>query len=260
MPRLARTLLVAFVLLAGLGAVPAFATGAADGEGGDPGFLNVVDVYDAYDQPTFLFETQQADCLSIGSLAIAGVNGFSVDFDDPNSGTIILTPDTPGGFYDLGYTCDTEGDEVVFTGSIDFGYVQVDKVVEGTAPAGVQFTIDLTCEGDVRSGEGAYGGDTEGAPLPFIDTTLTFGPSGGTQTVVHSTAQRCTITETGTGGATTVTVETSDCAENEAAPEVTSGTFDIFAPITCPQTVTNVFRDAAVDDDDVVGGSPTFTG
>ncbi len=257
MHRPVRVLLGAVVLLVGLGAIPAWATGPAGGEGKNPSSpLSVLPVPGAYDQATFTFNTFDENCVAEGSMSIPGVPGFTVDFDNPQSGTIVLGPDTPPGYYDLTYVCDNGDGETTYEGQLAFGYVQVDKVVQGEVPADAQFTIDLTCTVE-RPDEG-YG--TEGFPSDLIDTTLTFGAAGGTQNVVHYGSQTCTLTETETAGAISVTVETTDCNEPEAGTEATSGTFDIFSPVACTQTVTNVFRDAAVDDDDVVEGRPPFTG
>jgi hypothetical protein len=103
----------------------------------------------------------------------------------------------------------------------------VTKAVVGD-PGGATFDILVDCVADEANGmvpvpiELAQ--DTD-YPNPF-STTLTFGPDGGSQDIVFDGAYTCEVTETDTGGASSVAGE---------------GTVVIAAPIAYAITITNTF-------------------
>ena len=155
--------------------------------------------------------------------------------------------------------------------------LEIVKVVEGDGPVG-GYVIEYTC---VDAGQGSRpdegGGGADGS-LAFDDA----GPgSPETQTVVLTGPGICTVTETDSNGAATVTYA---CAfvPGQRPDNLSDGTFtegvgggggcidDQSATIDSPGdvatiTVTNAFDAAVIDDDqvpdaDVVTATPTFTG
>jgi len=71
-------------------------------------------------------------------------------------------------------------------------HVEVNKVVVGSAPAGTTYTVHYACTGGGPSGDLTF--NATGDPVPANDNFFNANVPGTT----------CTITETGTGGATTV--------------------------------------------------------
>jgi hypothetical protein len=114
-------------------------------------------------------------------------------------------------------------------GNGEVAILTVNKVVVGDPGTSSGFVIEVDC----TALEGENGiieepievlQDTN-YPEPF-STALEFGPEGGSQDVVFDGPYNCTVTETDTGGATTVTGE---------------GTVAIEAPIAYSITITNTF-------------------
>jgi hypothetical protein len=216
------------------------------------------------EQPTFGFEVLSGDCADNTVVTVDGIPDATVDLADPNSGTITVPVGQPGGSYDLTVVCDDAGgDPLTSVGFLEFHRVTIEKVVTGTAPDGAAFGVNITCGQDVQAREG-YGPteDAEADGDPFMNADLSFGAAGGSTTLVGYQGQTCTVFEFDAGGATSATVVTQDCAEAESAPAPeadasgASGTFDVFAPIDCTQTVTNDFAAPAA----VVQQQPAFTG
>jgi len=243
---------------------------AQAGGGGDTLTVFTEDLNDS-SVPRFAFEVDGDPCLSDTVLAVPGAPTVDLDLADANGGTFTL-PGAPPGEYDVEVTCTTDSGTETGSGFIDFGYVVVDKVVTGDVPPSATFAIDVSCDAGIFQAPSgaAYGGESgEGFGPDAIQATLDFGPGGGSETLVHYRSQTCTIEETDTGGALVVTVETEDCGELiDLAGEGTSGAFEVNAPVSCQQTVTNEFAPADVEPDDdepdtlpdVVVATPTFTG
>lgn len=94
-------------------------------------------------------------------------------------------------------------------------HVEVNKVVVGSAPAGTTFTVNYACSGGGPSGDLTF--DATGDPVPANDNFFNANVPGTT----------CTITETGTGGATTVAYACEDDGVNATcAPSGNEATFD----------------------------------
>ena len=94
-------------------------------------------------------------------------------------------------------------------------HVEVNKVVVGSAPAGTTFTVHYACTDGGPSGDLTF--DATGDPVPANDNFFNSGVPGTT----------CTITETGTGGATTVAYACQDDGVNAScAPSGNEVTFD----------------------------------
>jgi hypothetical protein len=113
--------------------------------------------------------------------------------------------------------------------------VQVHKVVVGNAPPGTTFTVHYACSDGGPSGDLSF--DATGDPAPVNSNFFNAGVPGTT----------CTITETATGGATTVAYACEDDGVNAScAPSGNEVTFD--SPESTSNnvtfTVTNTF-DAA---------------
>ncbi len=252
--------------------VAVVAVGGGNAQGGDNGSDTlIVSTEDLNDVtvPRFAFEVNGEPCLSDTVVEVPGAGQVDLDLTDPNHGTFTL-PQASFGEYEVVVTCTTDSGTEHGTGFIDFGFVLIEKVVTGDVPETAQFVIDVACDSDIFTSPAAeaYGGESgEGFGPDAIQATLTYGPSGGTDVLVHYRGQTCTIEETETGGAQTVTVETEDCgAVIPVSPpgEATTGSFEINEPVSCLQTVTNDFAPAVVDPDDeepdVVAATPPFTG
>jgi hypothetical protein len=111
----------------------------------------------------------------------------------------------------------------------------VDKVVEGTVPAGTTFTVQVDCQSDLTPG-------------PAAVPTVTFDDQGNPTTTNHFTVpagQVCTVTETATGGATTTSY----------ACEITRGSTDQIGP----PFLGNCTGDNEVTFTDVIGDAATIT-
>lgn len=262
-----RTLALVASLLGAVLALP-LAAGPV-GAGPPPGLSISTEDLDILDVPTFSFEVLGDVCLSDTVVTVPGAPDVQVDLTDANSGTVEL-PGAPAGEYEIVVTCTTDVGTQEGSGFIDFGYVVVEKVVTGDVPAGTQFVIAVECSGPLFLSGSEYGagGGAEADGDPFVEADLTFGETGGTQSLVHYRLQECTITETDTGGALTVSVDTEDCgsATPVSPAEATSGDFFVGAAESCTQTVTNEFAPADVGPDDLepdvgpVAAAPTFTG
>ena len=115
-------------------------------------------------------------------------------------------------------------------------HVEVNKVVVGSAPAGTTFTVHYACTDGGPSGDLTF--DATGKSVPANDNFFNDGLLGTT----------CTITETGTGGATTVAYNCQDDGVNAScAASGNEVTFD--SPNNTSNnvtfTVTNTFGGAS---------------
>lgn len=261
-------LLLAVVLLAAASAVTAGVAGAqTEGTVGLSTFVS-----GNPDAAEFDFEVDGVTCQEgTTEVTVEGVPDATVELTDPNSGTVTLPVGTPGGTYTISVTCDPGKGDVTATGTVTFATVDVDKVVEGTAPAGATFPVTVTCEGG-RPTATADAFSTEGLGF-LLDTSFSFGAGGGTKYLVAYGPQSCTVSETDDGGASSSTIDLTDCvtggggdaaAGTEAAGP--SGDFDIISPTDCTQTITNTFAAAppaappAAQPADVTQQQPAFTG
>jgi hypothetical protein len=142
-------------------------------------------------------------------------------------------------------------------------HVEVNKVVVGTAPPGTTFTVHYDCSDGGPEGDLIF--DATGNPVPADDNFFNDG-------VLNST---CTITETATGGASSVAYACEDDGINAScAASGNAVTFD--SPTnnsnTVTFTVTNTFTDPtpgttppattapATEAAVAVVGAPRFTG
>jgi hypothetical protein len=140
-------------------------------------------------------------------------------------------------------------------------HVEVNKIVVGSAPAGTTFTVHYACTDGGPSGDLTF--DATGNPVPANDNFFNANVPGTT----------CTITETATGGATTVAYACEDDGVNATcAPSGNEATFD--SPDQTSNnvtfTVTNTFAEpapgtaapapAAPDPASAVVSTPAFTG
>jgi hypothetical protein len=139
--------------------------------------------------------------------------------------------------------------------------VQVRKVVVGNAPPGTTFTVHYACSDGGPSGDLSF--DASGNPVPANDNFFNANVPGTT----------CTITETGTGGATTVAYTCEDDGVNAScAPSGNEVTFDSpdQTSTSVTITVTNTFAEpppgttpagpAAPEPATAVVSTPVFTG
>jgi Domain of unknown function (DUF5979) len=140
-------------------------------------------------------------------------------------------------------------------------HVEVNKIVVGSAPAGTTFTVHYACTDGGPSGDLTF--DATGNPVPANDNFFNANVPGTT----------CTITETATGGATSVAYACEDDGVNATcAPPGNEATFD--SPDQTSNnvtfTVTNTFAEpapgtaapapAAPDPASAIVSTPAFTG
>ena len=150
----------------------------------------------------------------------------------------------------------------------------VNKVVTGAVPAGTTFTVGVSCEEITAGNTGAAGSTTsttddltpknEGVTpqtAPPSPVTMTFNSQGdptSANSILLNIGEQCTVTETATGGAASVsygcastTVDLA-CESNQEVRQIpddeTGGTATV--------TVTNTFPAAAA----AVVAEPQFTG
>lgn len=133
----------------------------------------------------------------------------------------------------------------------------VTKTVDGTAPAGTEFVIEVDCTQAVPNG-GAE--PTRGPVEPTFPIVLTFGADGGiSDPIFFNTPHTCTVTETDNGGADSntgpVDVDLDEPIRFDA--EITN-VFDPEPTTTteAPTTTTPPTSAAAA----AVAQAPTFTG
>jgi hypothetical protein len=155
---------------------------------------------------------------------------------DPDLFTIVLPSNTPPGELDVDIECDDGDGTTEEHGSVLWASIPVTKVVVGTVLSTTQgFTVKVDCQSESASDEP---GPVE---LPEDFTAfLQFGVSGGLKYVYTDHPGLCAITETNTGGATSVTI----------SPDVVDTSP---APAAYPVTVTNTFVAP-------VAAQPNFTG
>jgi Domain of unknown function (DUF5979) len=139
-------------------------------------------------------------------------------------------------------------------------HVEVNKVVVGTVPPGTTFTMHYACDNGGPEGDLTF--DATGNPVPANSNFFNDGVLGST----------CTITETGTGGATSVAYACEDDGVNAScAASGNEITFD--SPTNTSNnvdfTVTNTFAEptpgttapaTATPGATAVVATPVFTG
>jgi Domain of unknown function (DUF5979) len=127
--------------------------------------------------------------------------------------------------------------------------VDVDKVVVGTAPAGTTFTVHYSCTLTGISGDLSF--DAAGAAVPANSNFFN-------SSMINTT---CTITETGSGGASNVAY---DCADDVNATCLSGNQVIFDSPTSTSSnvtfTVTNTFTPAEPEPAAAVAGTPEFTG
>lgn len=100
------------------------------------------------------------------------------------------------------------------------------KEVVGTPPPGAEFVIEVSCspldDGPVPPGTIL---EPVGAPVPFVEV-FTFGPTGGEEDIIFTSAHVCDVQEVQDAGATSVTGE---------------GQVFITDPTLFERTITNTF-------------------
>ena len=124
----------------------------------------------------------------------------------------------------------------------------ITKVVEGPAPAGTEFTVEVDCPALPHDDQASDEADPEG-PFPN-PRTVTFTADGGTQSVdlFPTEAPECTVTETDTGGADSVTYAagdvTADCTVTAGDDSATvSILLDGVLETSCEVIITNTFAE-----------------
>jgi hypothetical protein len=131
------------------------------------------------------------------------------------------------------------------------GTLTVIKVVDGPVPAGTQFVINVHCTGP--------GNNT-------FSTDLTYGESGGTQSMTADRSTPCAVAETTDGGAATVAYACEAVSLSNTPTTCASDQSVLFEDGDATVTVTNTFvaeetqPDADAQAGDVVAATPTFTG
>jgi Domain of unknown function (DUF5979) len=125
--------------------------------------------------------------------------------------------------------------------------VEVTKVVQGTPPPGTQFEVAVACEN---------------ASGPTESGTLTFDSSGGTQEFdAGGASQACTVSEPGTGGASSVAFACS-AVQQLTCNSSTSNTFQSDVA-RVSYTVSNTFDPGATPAAEAaqpIEAAPAFTG
>lgn len=233
MPRNPVRLLVASAVATAMLLAPGLPAQA--GEGPPPGSLTSLPTFDRF-EPEFTFgpEGDEPPCdapvatIYFGDGEGEGGSGDPsgldpddvIEFDSPLSGTF-RPGDAPAGFYELEIFCeDGEFTETYFA-FFAFARLTIDKVVEGTPPAGATFTVEAVCDSD----------DFESEEEGTFTEERTFASTGGSAAVVLYAGSECTVTETNDGGAT--------------SSSITDATTDFGpAPMDLTTTVTNVFAAA----------------
>ena len=164
-------------------------------------------------------------------------------FDTPLSGTF-APGDAPAGFYDLSIECQNGEFPQTFNGSFAFARLTVEKVVDGTAPAGTTFAIEADCFSE------------SGDPYDFTED-LEFPAEGGSQAVILYGGAVCTTSETDDGGADSSTVDTPETDFGPAPVDLTSTVTNVFEAGPPPPTPTPEPEPPAAMP---VAVAPTFTG
>jgi len=122
--------------------------------------------------------------------------------------------------------------------------VQVHKVVVGIAPPGTTFTIHYACSGQGPDGDLSF--DAAGKPVPANSNFFNDGFLGTT----------CTITETATGGATSVAYSCEDNGvDASCASSGNEVTFD--SPTNNSNTVTFTITNTFVEPTPTGDAAPT---
>ena len=262
-------LTVALTLVASASLAAAGAAVAAPSQAGDEGADSLAVTSDATgnpDQAVFDYSINNFTCDS-STVTVDGVDATITQID-PNTGSIALPVGTPGGVYTATFDCDTGKDVESGSLTLTIAAVTVTKVVSGDVPADATFPVTVTCGGGVGLVAQGDSFGPEGAGF-LIDTSFSFGPTGGSKYLVAYTPQGCTITETDDGGALSATIDLDNCDDdgggggrNAAAVEAAgpSGTFDIVDPTDCTQTIANVFAAPAAQPAVAVQQQPGFTG
>jgi len=156
------------------------------------------------------------------------------DETESNLVYIVLPSATPPGVLEVAVEC-LEGEfPSDYSGGTEWAAIGVTKVVDGPAPEGTEFTVEVECFADRIRSNGFL--VPQGATETVVHE-LGYTMSGEVHYVYFDNENECTITEPGNGGAIATTI----------TPEVVEVTDAVLFPVT----VTNTFA-AAVE--------PTFTG
>jgi hypothetical protein len=196
-------------------------------------------------EPEFTFEPEGEPSCTGSSVTIEGDEGELdaedvLTFDTPLSGTF-HPGDAPAGFYELTIFCPNGEFPETWVATFAFARLTVNKVVEGTAPAGTTFEIEVDC---VAGLDGIAAGIDFGS---FVED-LEYGAFGGVQDVILYSGAVCTTTETDDGGADSSSVEGAEADFEES-------------PIDLTATVTNVFAaETVAAPAEAAPVAPTFTG
>ena len=249
--------------------------------GGDPSpslavSLAEVSEGNAIEPLTFLLAIEGADCdagtflvTSVdtevpGSSSSTPVTPVSVtrDSSNPNQASLVLGSDTPPGVLLVAARC-TEDEAVVdANGQVLWGAIAVVKVVRGSAPPDVAFTVRVACTQQRPISGGVDLQFTAAGGLKYA--YYTFGGQFDPHNPPAPSA-RCPVSEPSTGGAIEVAI-TPDNPFVDAAPgfiepgDVTLGparpSWNPASgnPYAATATVTNTFPTPVVDT------GPTFTG
>ena len=229
-------------------------------EGANGNLAVIADASGNPDQAVFDYSIENFTCIDGSTVTVAGVDA-TVDQADDNSGTISFPVGTPGGQYVATFDCDTGKGVVSGSLTLSIAAVTVTKVVDGEAPADASFPVTVAC--NTAAGGSVSSEFTEGGADFLLDTSFSFGATGGSKYLVAYTPQSCSISEVDDAGATSATIDLSDCGDgrttNKAEAAGPDGGFVIFDPTDCTQTITNVFA-PATQPADVVQQQPAFTG
>ena len=206
--------LVAAALLAGTLAT----TSAPAGAGGLGNTLVTEPTFNRA-EPEFTFAPEGEPSCTGQSVTLTGPDGDLdpeglVTFDTPLSGTFAPGADAPTGFYQLTIDCQNGEFPETWDAGFAFARLTVDKVVDGTAPAGTTFVIEADCSGDYDDS---------------FTQELEFPAAGGSQPVIVYGPTVCTTSETDDGGADSVAVEGGEADFIESPDDLTT-------------TVTNTFE------------------
>lgn len=146
-----------------------------------------------------------------------------------NVGTVVVPDDLADSHFYIRVSCSSERNTRVGR-PFEYAGLDVTKAVDGTAPAGTSFVIQVDCDGDP--------GNADRGPYD-----LTFDADGGTNRVWFSEEHLCEITETDDGGADSATIVSEDCNEGGGPTGNGAELVSIDDPVLCDATVTNTFED-----------------
>ena len=174
--------------------------------------------------------------VTINGVVVKGGNGFNLYTSV--SGVNMIAPLNGGGNVPAlshAFVC--------YTGTAATGSLTVTKTVSGTPPAGSTFTVSVACP-------------ASGTPLSGFPKTLTFDSTGsltsGTLPITGIPAgTQCSVTETGTGGATSTTYTVNGGSPSTSPPTVT-----ISSTTQQAVAITNTYTGSLTVSKSVVGTPP----